>query len=307
MNLMGLYNCFSNRLLSDIALPITLSNNGSTKWYDSNPNNIQYNKITLFPIKIGETYNIRIFNNLNSSIVVQPAFYVNGKLRGIPYDESNNELLMFKPEYYNKNSFVYKLDLDQFVSSSVSTVVPYSVKKLRSSIKLYTADGSTTPSDKTPSSPLVMNNQIKTIINNQNILYLMVQIPTSDKELLISVIEQPHYVNPINISLLISNPGYNQPFSDKLIEYLLGNVITPIDEIPQNIERIQSILYSDGFQNEFVKNNNNIKNLMGDIKPGIFNEAMRKIIYYALHDKGISDFTGYIDKDVESYLNKYKG
>lgn len=306
MNLMGLYNCFSNRLLSDIALPITLSNNGSTKWYDSNPNNIQYNKITLFPIKIGETYNIKIFNNLNSSIVVQPVFYVNGKLRGIPYDESNNELLMFKPEYYNKNSFVYKLDLDQFVSSSVSTVVPYSVKKLRSSIKLYTADGSTIPSDKTPSSPLVMNNQIKTIINNQNILYLMVQVPTSDKELLISVVEQPHYVNPINISLLISNPGYNQPFSDKLIEYLLGNVITPIDEIPQNIERIQSILYSDGFQNEFVKNNN-IKNLMGDIKPGIFNEAMRKIIYYALYDKGISDFTGYIDKDVESYLNKYKG
>ncbi|MBO7078474.1 MAG: hypothetical protein J6W64_01530 [Bacilli bacterium] len=45
-----------------------------------------------------------------------------------------------------------------------------------------------------------------------------------------------------NLQLLQCNTGVNHPFADRLIEYLIGNVITCEDDLEDNIKRIQKII-----------------------------------------------------------------
>ena len=42
--------------------------------------------------------------------------------------------------------------------------------------------------------------------------------------------------------MLRFNTGEQYPFADRLIEYLTGNTITSIDEITQNIARVQKAM-----------------------------------------------------------------
>ena len=49
-----------------------------------------------------------------------------------------------------------------------------------------------------------------------------------------------------NLSLLQMNTGVSYPYSNRLVEYLLGNAITPLDEIADNIKRVQTIALKNG-------------------------------------------------------------
>lgn len=51
---------------------------------------------------------------------------------------------------------------------------------------------------------------------------------------------------PTKLSLLAVNDGKSYPFADRLVEYLLQNAITQLDEIDENIQRIQDIIYYGG-------------------------------------------------------------
>ncbi|MBQ6627840.1 MAG: hypothetical protein IJH65_03315 [Methanobrevibacter sp.] len=48
---------------------------------------------------------------------------------------------------------------------------------------------------------------------------------------------------PTRLSLLEVNNGISYPFADRLVEYLLNNAITPLDEISENIKRTQDAAY----------------------------------------------------------------
>ena len=51
------------------------------------------------------------------------------------------------------------------------------------------------------------------------------------------------FLNPISkLQLLATNDGMSYPFADRLIEYLSGGVISPIDGIPDNIRRAQKVM-----------------------------------------------------------------
>lgn len=50
------------------------------------------------------------------------------------------------------------------------------------------------------------------------------------------------------LQLLALNTGTSYPFADRLIEYLVGSVITPIDEIADNIKRVQAVLAQNGYK-----------------------------------------------------------
>jgi hypothetical protein len=66
------------------------------------------------------------------------------------------------------------------------------------------------------------------------------------------------------LQLLAFNTGESYPFADRLVEYLSNSVITPIDEIADNIKRVQKVM---------SQNNHYFK------IEGIWEDKMQKILY----------------------------
>ena len=96
------------------------------------------------------------------------------------------------------------------------------------------------------------------------------------------------------LQLLKFNTGKSYPFADRLVEYLLGNTITPLDEIADNIKRVQTIALKNGQVNK---------------ADGIWTDKLQKILYSFMNSEELTqsnkketdhDILGYADKDVEN-------
>lgn len=101
------------------------------------------------------------------------------------------------------------------------------------------------------------------------------------------------------LGLLYLNDSHTYAFSDRLIEYLLENVITQNDEISQDIVRVQNYITSN-------KNYNKNGSVYGGVySKGIWDDKMQKyLLDLALTSNKMKypkkvDINGYVDKDVE--------
>jgi hypothetical protein len=86
------------------------------------------------------------------------------------------------------------------------------------------------------------------------------------------------------LQLLALNTGESYPFADRLVEYLVGSAITPIDEIPDNIKRAQRVMNQN--QHYFKIE-------------GLWENKMQRIIYDYIMNAGpveVSKNSGLIDK-----------
>lgn len=95
------------------------------------------------------------------------------------------------------------------------------------------------------------------------------------------------------LQLLRTNTGISYPFADRLIEYLVGNVVTPIDEISDNISRAKSIAKVNCEMNKVDLST-----------PGIWSPIMQLLFYNYIAEKhstndAFHDLLGFVDKDVE--------
>jgi ubiquinone/menaquinone biosynthesis C-methylase UbiE len=73
------------------------------------------------------------------------------------------------------------------------------------------------------------------------------------------------------LQLLALNTGESYPFSTRLIEYLTGSAITPIDELPDNIKRVQKVM--------------NLNKYYFKVE-GLWEDKMQRIIYDHLLNAG---------------------
>lgn len=282
INLMGLYNCFSNRLISNISLPLSVNEqNTSNKkvknvWYTSAGPRDDCT-ITCFPIRVDSSYTIKIYGSVKGNIIIQPIFY-----NGSTYIKINGN---------NRNTVIFNESIYGYTNNIT-----------------YTFDES------------IYGNKISydKLLQNQKYLYLFIQVPVVEG-LRISVIEDSNFFNVVNKSLLnLSNINYNVPFSDKLLEFLVGNVITREDPIKQNITRVQNLIdaikpkgvtfteYEKGASSVAIPPYNDIVSTDKEYSPipGMYDDTLRIILYDYLSGREISDFTGYVDKDVEEILVK---
>lgn len=284
INLMGLYNCFSNRLVSSISLPLGGDNpNNKDVWYTS-PGIRNDCTITCFPIRVDGSYTIKIYGSVRGDILIQPIFYNGSTFVKMGGDKG----IIFPTSTYGySNTITYTFD-----------------DKVYGGLMNYTR-----------------------LLQNQKYLYLFIQVPVVEN-LRISVIENSEFFNVVNNSLLnLSNISYNVPFSDRLLEFLVGNVITREDPIKQNITRIQNLIntikpggtefvrYKSTDQAIDVPPYNKIARTETTYSPvpGLYDDDLRIILYDYLSNgvqdangnyKGIPDFTGYVDKDVEQILTR---
>lgn len=100
---------------------------------------------------------------------------------------------------------------------------------------------------------------------------------------------------PSNPQLTFIDDGEQHPFSNRLIEYLVGNVITNIDDIGQDITRVEDNLIKQGIISEYTSYQ-------------MWDDSLRTALYLKANSIGLldtnKDILGYVDKDVESEVVK---
>ena len=100
------------------------------------------------------------------------------------------------------------------------------------------------------------------------------------------------------LSLLQANTKVSYPFADRLIEYLYENVIKDDDYFENNIARVQQILFNQDYEKG---------KLMKIEYLGVWDEYLKNSILDNISNSGLNnlkpDLLGYVDKDVEKLIS----
>lgn len=296
VDLMNFYNCYSGRLLSNATLPIRRRDTkaNTSTWWEATPT--EGVKVTCFPIRVGAAYRVKIYNSISGPIQVQPIFFNNNKILDIKTEESNEFLCSSFSAGYSKE-FTFEASLKNLIQNFPKSCNCASAEQ---SVEICNCVVEGKNCSHTNCALNRVGPKVKLLMSKQKYLYLLMQVPTSSN-LQISVIESTGYPTALHNTLLNLKVNYNVPFSDRLLEYLTGSVITPADPIPQNIERVQQILTTTEFQKLTGKT-------YQAPTPGTYGSEMRSFLYQCFFDyqdpegNYIPDFLGYVDKDVEQLL-----
>lgn len=285
LDLMPLYNVFNEQYISDIELKL----NESYKVVFNDTDTNTY-KVYAVPIKYNKPYTIAL--NCNSNVLISPILY------------DNRALVKNIPETQEDKYYTEFLKYDSSINIGGMTFnKPYVFQGVSSEM-----------SDEGVS----IFEDANFLYNQERNLYLLLQVPKNNKSSLVVIEGQYNFdncekvvnlgdikeetdlsdfcVNTTYISkpdILSVNDGNNYAFSDRLIEYLILNTIDNNDKIEFNILDVQRKL---GLPETTIWNDEMRINLYNRLLS--LSEDKRKQIN--IDNK---DILGYVDKDVERYLN----
>lgn len=313
INLMPLYNCFSNRVASNIDLifkyeymdenvvtpenaQVVVSDGNDTESNVNVTSQIRYNSVTdnnltkervyEIPVKLFKKYTIAI--DCPVIVSVCAGFYSNNKLINV-FDNMDT--------FYGKTSAIYGsmmfnhpvvynglVDLNSLSDEDLEKI-----KAQESNLKLFIK-----VPQQCKSSIVVLEGDYS---NGCDFYFKGTQLKVSTpvhfiyKERPDSSTEKykdgTQRVRIGRLKLLEMNTQVNHPFSDKLLEYLFESAITPKDEIYTNIARLQKKFKVSGSK-------------------GIWSDELGKRIYDELCKNYIIntnfDFIGCVDRDIEDKI-----
>lgn len=338
LDLMPLYNCFSNVICQH--LDFSDKEYGGLKSFKISTDLSYKYKIYMLPVKLFKNYTIAI--DCSSPIEICCGFYTKyqdtrEKLKRMPmytYEKINN-CLFGQPFIYNKLSYEKlseAISKDGTAQDSTSAFINNIAEfaqyedELKLFIKIPIENNSTITilegdysgynqgillgksKDKkwyTAVNHFVTNYETKTIGEKEVILPgLLGTNPNSNyKEIVLPSINERDFIPYSYLQLLLANTKESYPFADRLIEYLIGNVITENDDIMDNVVRAQKTMEINGWS----------FNVDGTWEP-----KMRNIAYdyftSTVNDFNTSGITfidkldclGYIDKSVEKYYTGWR-
>jgi hypothetical protein len=306
LDLMPLYNCFSNRGCDKINLKwlTTVGSITTTISFDSSDPNY---KIYMIPVKLFQKYTIAV----DSETPVEMCCGIYGD-----YQDKRTKFASLPRQTYKR------------VSKSI-----FSQPFLYDSLA-YTSDDTTTGYiDRILDSKLADKTALIELVQNECDLKLFLKIPAQNKSTIVvlegdyctwndslwnmaenkpkawnrSIINLDYNLKTAEDMVLITplqllqfNTKDQHPFADRLIEYLIGNTITNSDtEVYDNIKRAQKALTSNYHINKYT---------IGI--PGVWSNEMRILFYEYMTSKtnpltssfSINhDILGYVDKDVEKF------
>lgn len=229
INLMSMYNCFSNEVPSKMDETVTKIHGNTTIDYRFNTSDSSQ-KIYMIPIKLGQVYTMSL--NTSRPIEMAAGFYAHGELiRKI--DGS----FRFKSSCTQSEVFIYdgvkNLTVKQLGEEySHKEDCLYLFLKLSSS---YDSSIVVLEGDFTNNANVFINSGGYT-----DILYKPSAYSESNTKLKLQN-------TPSRLQLLANRSSISYPFADKLLQYLFSSAITSDDEIVNNIKKAQETLYNKGY------------------------------------------------------------
>ena len=242
-------------------------------------------KMALVPIKLNQTYTIAL--DTDAEVLIRPAFikndrfvyaYLSNKNRVNLTDLLNQPITVLTNTHF-KQPFTYKLTIDE--TNPYADLLEENEKNLYLVIQL----------------PIASISSIVVLDGDYTVNGLCVHnysSPTNTEE----AIELYNRVLRSNLSLLKLNDHNTYAFSDKLIEYLVDQVITPLDTIEYNFIRANTGCYDVDLNAVDADGKySNLNRVWTDsLRRNYYNALMKltKIEHY--------DLLGYVDKEAEKYL-----
>ena len=328
-NLMSLYNCFSNRFCTNLELSVNSiltaeqRQNGSefpALSFDFNTRNTNY-KIYMLPIKLGQVYTIAI--DSPTPVEMFCGLY-NKKYISLDKDllktfaqttyTKYGQMQFNQPVLFSKLS-AQNLKIDNGINFLDTTELVAHEQNLKLFIKLPASN---------KSSIVILEGDYRMNLNGiarhkvtsanqdklvwqQNYVVTNFENPATGKTFTSAEYADQQSFKPISRSqLLMYNTGKSYPFADRLIEYLIGNAITPLDDVTDNVLRAETVVYNKLTNPAYVKPDvNTYRNLQINIDPSdLWDFRLQPIFYNFLqHNKKYIDrnydVLGFVDKDIE--------
>lgn len=343
INLMSMYNCFNNQICNNIYYPVNVKvvNPEYNKNLAESDTNTPYKDITrlfdsrdtmfriyAFPVKLFADYTIAI--DCNQEIELFCGFYktaldtvaksealiektyqkVNRSFFNKPflYDKLNVKYWGFDASLLSEDSITRwdianrEQDLKLFIK------VPVSCK---SSITVLEGDfrGFNDVRYTQSSADVWKYDQNHSVINFGDRADIKHGLDTNNSAF-----------RPISkLQLLAINTGESYPFAERLVDYLSGSAITPIDDIADNVKRVQEVMSQNGHYFKIR---------------GLWEDKMQKIVYDYIQNSGpvnvdstgtlvdkrqgyhrslghtsksnLYDVLGYVDKDAEQWYASWR-
>ena len=308
LNLMPLYNCFSNRACDKLNLHWKLTANDTQVNVSFNSADQNF-KIYMLPVKLFQKYTIAI----DSDLPIELCCGIYGD-----YQDKRTKFATLPQHTYRR------LPTSMFSQPFLYDALAYT-------------DDDTTAGfiDRILDSKIADKSTLIELAQNECDLKLFIKVPAHNDSTIV-VLEGDYcnwnnafwdssvtadkkrcnqsIINVENLSLysdhsialitplqlLHFNTKEQHPFADRLIEYLIGNAITNSEtELSDNIKRAQKALSLNSSANNYRKG-----------IPGVWSNTMR-ILFYEYMTSGASpltnkfeinhDILGYVDKDVEKF------
>lgn len=300
-DLMSLYNCFSNNTCKTLKIEFT-DQKIAFNTADSNY------KIYMLPVKLFKDYTIAIDCETDVEMccgLFGEYYTTDDRFTNLPlltYQCFSN-LNFNNPILYTKIS-----DLHTTLSSSDETELAMYEDNLKLFIKLPATNTSTIT---------ILEGDYR---NYRDSLYY----PSSDSTWIkkanhavlnfeYSDIVDSNIKLPTNLQLLMSNSGVSHPFADRLIEYLVGNVVSPLDKIADNVLRAQTVAsykYKQVNAQALALEHVSLPDAAKVETDSIWDNNLRLIFYNYMNNakntqiaNANHDILGYVDKDVEKYYS----
>ena len=290
INLMSLYNCFTDKTYNNIYFNFSLDSD--KKKVNFNSQDPSY-RIYAVPVKLFANYTIAL--DCAEGIEMFCGFY------STTLDTVDKSVELAKHTYQKVNGMLFnqpilytKLNLEHWPEEADFIVNEKGVKVLQQmrytrwdlvnkekNLKLFIKiptnckstitilEGDYRTYNNSKYSPVVTKSAADTDTNKALFYSTNRSILNFNKK---EINTDSYEFNPISrLQLLALNTGESYPFADRLIEYLSDSVITPIDDIADNIKRTQQVMSQNG--NYFRVN-------------GLWEPKMQNILYDYLMNSG---------------------
>lgn len=309
LDLMHLYNCYSGYELHDVYLTVPTKTriHPSETLYPSNaiwPNKLISDKYSSIAgsYKLQENSDYRVIAvpiRFNKKYTVALECPSTVQLRGIIYNTKQGMI----PNISKKNSYYSdELKSSYVMKSCTSFKKPFLYEIECSDAELFNRERDLHLIIQIPRT-------VKTTITVLEGDYTRDTLIVDDKNKIIcnekSIQIHPEYHEKVyrNLSLLSMNTEVSYAFSDRLIEYLVNNVVTPLDIFPGNVARFQYNL-------SLVDTRYDSLAELGMICFGVWDKHIRDAVLRVLdentEDYYLVDQDGYMNKQLEEFFSQVR-